>query len=566
MKANIIYTALLLVSTWGIGQDNDAPLQKALERYPMLEICQPAQVQEMILCGTFMVYENRKTMQGKKIPIDVRILPSISPNPDKKAYVMHPGGPGGTTHDFMFYLYGENGPAYKFREDRDVVVMDFRGMGASAVNCEAISSIRPMSEGFVYDEEKIKACLEELKDSVDLTQYNTPNVVEDIEELRSWLSIEKWDFHGNSYGVRVALEYSRRYSNHFNSLILTMSVPPDFNYVNRIDQGVEKQINRLLKLCKTDSICNSYYPDFGSELYEIKKRLKKTPLKFTFEDSTQSTELLITDRIYLEMMGWLFLSGSQDGIIPMVVHEAYKGNFYPLINSVGFPLSMPMHLSAFCPEEINRVVFDEHATDIFFTEGILAKELVEVCSKWPTLYEAKWLDKPLKATVPILLMSGENDQITPVEAGESIASLFPNRSRHLIEPDQGHSFAFSYPCRYDIIHQFIQSGDLESLDTTCLTESHPTVFTYAQNLTHSNFEKYAGTYRSDEPGKKLRLYAKQGMYYMEDEIGDAQLLYKGDDTFGLLECVPCKLIFEVEGETVKKATRAFRETVVFYPE
>jgi len=550
---------------------DDFKIQKAQQRYPMLEVCQPEGLQEKILCGTLMVYENRETLQGKKIPIDVRILPSLEPNPPKKAYLMHPGGPGGTTNSFMFYLFGENGPDYNIRAERDVIVMDFRGMGASAINCDAISSIRPMSNGFVYDIEKIKACLDALKDKVDLTQYNTGNVVDDIEEIRNWLGIEKLDIRGGSYGVRVALEYSRRYTDQVNSLILSGIVPPNYDYVNRMDKAVEKQIKRLINECNSDSICNTYYPNFEKELYETRERLKKVPKKLIYEADSLATELVINDKTYRQMVGHLFLSGNKDDIIPMVVHEAYEGNFYPLINSGSFNLSMPMFLSAFCPEEINRVVYRKRETDSLFTEGAIAEEKEEACSQWLTLNNADWLEEPLKAAVPILLFTGENDANTPMVLGESIATRFPDTSRHLVIPYQGHSSSsMASACRSGIISEFIKTGDLKSLDTTCLAALKPTPFIYAMKLPNSDFKKYGGNYKNDDPGKKMRLYERQGMYYMEDEnsvyAGDAQLLYKGNDTFGLVDCNPCKLIFEMEGNTVKKVTRAFREKVIFYPE
>lgn len=554
------------------NQDAENFIQKALERYPMLEPCQPPGYHEQILCGQFNAYENHNSKKGKRIPLDVVVLPANIDDPAKSAYTLHWGGNGGAAYD-KIWTFGQGSTAQKIRATRDVVLIDDRGTGASNIRCAAMDSLKPYSYAFVYDENRIKECLNEVRDQVDLSLYTTPSLVQDYEEVRRWLGLEQYDFYGSSYGTRVGLEYMRQFPDKIRTLTVKGNVPPGFNYINEMDVAIQEQLEILFERCKEDTVCSKYYPDFKKELYEVRDRLKENPvtINYTLEDG-KSTNVTMDDLLFRRMVGHQILNGDANEALPLLIHRAYNGNYTPLIVAGGsLNLDMPVFLSQFCPEEVDRFTFDPESigADALFTEGAIGQEKISACEWWMDMPAADWLDESLAGESPILIITGEYDANTPIKMGEQVKNALPDQSRHIILPHNGHAGTTDRDCRFNLISQFIETKDLQGLDTTCLSDIESTPFAYELALEDEEFDKYAGDYNSEDPSKMLSLHKQNGVFYLLDEFsrfsGPSQLLYKGDDTFDLLDCARCQLIFDMDGDEVSQVQRVYRETVTFQP-
>ena len=554
------------------AQSTEAIIQQALERYPVLEPCQPPGYHEQVLCGQFMTFENYDTQEGKKIPIDVMVLPATTENPDNSAFTLHWGGNGAAASDKIWY-FRQRGLTQTIRATRDVVLIDDRGTGASNIRCDAMDSLKPYSYAFVYDEDLIKKCLDQVKDVVDLSLYTTPSVVQDYEEVRKWLGLEQYDFYGASYGTRVGLEYIRLYPDNIRTLTVKGLVPPGFNYINEMDLAIQEQLEILFERCEKDAVCNKYYPDFKKELYAVRDRLKQNPAQFEYQlEDGKSTTVTMDDLLFRRMVGHQILNGNANEALPLLIHRAYNENYAPLIVAGGsLNLDMPVFLSQFCPEEVDRFPFDPEGfgADELFTEGAIGQEKVSACQWWTEMPAADWLDEPPAGDSPILIITGEYDANTPIKMGEQVKEAFPNQSKHIILPHNGHAGTTDRACRYELISQFIETKDLQSLDTNCLSEIESTPFAYEIALSDEEIEKYAGDYTNEDPEKMLKLFKQNGVFYLMDEFsrfsGPSQLLYKGDDTFGLLDCVRCQISFEMDEDKVSQVQRVYRETVTFKP-
>jgi pimeloyl-ACP methyl ester carboxylesterase len=549
-------------------QDTEAIIQKALERYPVLELCQPPGNHEQVLCGQFMAFENYDTQKGKKIPIDVMVLPATTENPDNSAFTLHWGGNGAAASDKIWY-FRQRDPTQTIRATRDVVMIDDRGTGASNIRCDAMDSLKPYSYAFAYDESRIKECLAQVKEKVDLSLYTTPYVVQDYEEVRKWLGLDRYDF----YGTRVGLEYMRLYPDNIRTLTVKGLVPPGFNYINEMDAAIQKQLENLFERCEKDTACSKYYPDFENELYAVRDQLKKEPVEinYTLEDG-ESTTFTMDDLLFRRMIGHQILNGDKNEALPLMVHHAYSGNYTPLIVAGGsLNLDMPVFLSQFCPEEVDRFPFDPEGFEAneLFTQGAIGQEKISACQWWTEMPAAKWLDEPLAGDNPILILTGEYDANTPIKMGEQVKEAFPDQSRHITLPHNGHAGTTDQACRFDIISQFIETKDLQGLDTTCLSEIESAPIVYELPLSEEEYKNYAGEYSSEDPEKILKLFKQNGVFYLVDEYtqfsGPSQLLYKGDHTFGLLDCAYCEIIFEMDREKVSQAQRDYRETITFKP-
>lgn len=469
MKFRLLFISFLalLISC----KNSESPLESAQERYPMLRPCIPEGLKETILCGTIQVLEDHEAPSGKKIPLNVYLFPKINNSSSNSVFVDFTGGPG-VSNDMLIDIYEEGAFAYPFREIRDILIVDKRGTGASRISCKALDTVSLNLDYYLYNPDLLKDCLEEVKNKVDLSKYNTASQVEDLETIRTWLNISKIDFHGQSYGTRVGLEYIRKYPNSISSAILTGSVPPDFGIFSHKAFEIERVLKKLVLRCESDSICQANFPDFRNELYSLRSDLKDNPINYVFKHkSNQKYELSISDTVFLGFVTSIFSGGTKLEKLPYLVHEASTGNFHPLIeaNISSLPKFMPLHLSQFCPEEANRYTqLNFSSMDSLYSKGVAVRKTFQACQSWAEISTPEWITEPIGGNTPLLLFSGEDDVLTPPRMNAYIQNYFPN-SQHIIFKDQGHSFT-DWTCWDKLVYQFLESNAQEELDTSCVAE------------------------------------------------------------------------------------------------
>jgi len=80
--------------------------------------------------------------------------------------------------------------------------------------------------------------------------------------------------------------------------------------------------------------------------------------------------------------------------------------------------------------------------------------------------------------MPVLLISGERDPVTPPDWAEAIARRSP-RARHIVLPGGGHvvdGMAGVDTCLDPMIGRFLENPDAPALDTSCVATMHPPAF------------------------------------------------------------------------------------------
>ncbi len=451
------------------SQDNDTNLQKALERYPMLQVCRPDSIGEDVLCGTLLVKENRTVQNGRRIPIDVYVFPCYNPNPSNSCFIDYAGGPG-VPNTIFLPEYEKGAFTSDFREYRDILLLDLRGTGASRLNCEAYDTLEVDTRSRVYDPETAKSCFDELNGKVDLSQYNTDNAVEDIAQVLSWLKIDQLYFSGSSCGTRIGIELSRRYPNRVGGLILTGTVPPEFGLANFADLEIEKQLQKLLIKCRNDKKCSGRFPDFLKKMNELANRLDKNPVEYAFrKDSTMDAiPVLVDGDHFRSMIAQQVASGSQMHHIPLLAEEASKGNFGPLIKkNINSKIVHPVEWCQFCTEEPYTKIDSQYRQRSlqFFTKGLYGIQDTEVCKTWGIQPYPQWLTKELRLDMPVLLITGRNDVPTPPRMADKIVEAATN-SRHVVFSGQGHALT-DWDCWKDLVSGFLMGTPLDKLDSKC---------------------------------------------------------------------------------------------------
>ena len=100
-------------------------------------------------------------------------------------------------------------------------------------------------------------------------------------------------------------------------------------------------------------------------------------------------------------------------------------------------------------------------------------------SVWPHGQAPEGFHRPFESDLPVLLLSGELDPVTPPRYGERVAAHLAN-GRHLVLEGQGHNVA-PVGCMPKLLGQFIESADAKALDASCLEP-----LTYVPPFVHFN--------------------------------------------------------------------------------
>ena len=207
------------------------------------DVCRIREPQGVIVqCGNLVVPENRSDPDSRMIELHVMVFGTASRNPAPDPLLYLAGGPGSSIVETSLYQL----PLFlRFLAERDVIVFDQRGVGASqpTLDCpedtkavfDSLNQRLTMEEEKALHVEAMRICRERLaEEGVDFTGYNTSENAADVRDLRKAMGIPEWNLYGVSYGTRLALATLRDYPQGIRSVILDSTFPLDVDFYSSI--------------------------------------------------------------------------------------------------------------------------------------------------------------------------------------------------------------------------------------------------------------------------------------------------------------------------------------------
>ncbi len=433
-------------------------------------------------CGTLEVYEDRQAQQGRTITLNVAVLPAFSRNPAPDPLFAFAGGPGmGSTE-----LAGLTESALRrVREERDIVLIDQRGTGASSpLNC-AIDD----ADSTLYQEDPIGWVVERLEAcragyDADLRLYTTPIAMDDVDDVRQALGYELINVWGGSYGTRAALVYMRRHPDRVRSAILDGLAPPEIRLPLHLGTDAQRTLDRLWSDCAADASCAATYGDIGAKFDSLLIRFAE-PVEIDFQHPRTGQTIRTPLRSYgiASLVRAALYSAELSSLIPLVVDRAYAGDYAPLAalgdpwEDISSKMSQGMFYSVVCSED---VPFIDEADRAHLPESFFGPEVVDmmqtICASWPRGDLPADYHEPVSTDHPTLVLSGDLDPVTPPRWGAAVAEHLPN-ARHIVVPGVGHG-ATPNGCVPKLIAQFIDAASAVALDDECVDSlDRPLFFT-----------------------------------------------------------------------------------------
>ena len=438
------------------------------------------------LCGKYEVFENRVSKTGRRIPLNIILLPSMNqqrPAPDPLFYLA--GGPGAGATTYATEAFIQN-----LRRNRDVVLVDQRGTGESSpLNCPLAGSREDMRPYFgpPFPVEKVRVCRAELEKVADLTQYTTSIAMDDLDEVREALGYNMVNIYGGSYGSTTSLAYLRQHGDHVRSVAIFGIAPPSAKLPLSFAKGVQDSMNRLFSDCAADKACAAAYPDVSGDLKKVLARFDNGPVEVEATNiyTRQAQKVTVTRDAFVDGIRQLLYVPNAAAALPALIHIGAGGDLGPLVGTafqvmsqIDSKIARGMQFSVICAEDVPFITDQDIKTtsaNSFYGDARV-RPTMKACEEWPKAKVAASFVEPVKSDKPVLMVSGALDPVTPPWLAQEVAKTLPN-SKLVIIQNATHT---SYDCVEGFIADFIDKGTTQGLDTSCTEKIQRPPFTILQ--------------------------------------------------------------------------------------
>jgi pimeloyl-ACP methyl ester carboxylesterase len=443
------------------------------------------------------------------IEIAFEYYPARGAGPRRGTLVATEGGPGypatGSREAYLA-LYEP------LRGDHDVVLMDNRGTGRSgAIHCE------PLQNATALTLEDIGRCGATLGARAAL--YGTADAADDLEAVLAALDAGPVDLYGDSYGTFFAQVFAVRHPGRLRSLVLDGAYPldgPDLAWYPGYAPAMRDKFNRL---CERNPSCAALPGSSLEHLAPALAALRRQPHPAVATDADGTVQHFRADAGALATV----LFGAAPAYATLKEADAaarayVAGDRRPLHrlmaeslaavdsrDATRAPALFSAGLAAAVMCEDAPQIFDMHlppAARLAARDRALAGRrrtapdtyapftideyrrmppdyaFIEQCVRWPAADPAHppaYREGAVRgfAAVPVLVLSGELDNMTTVADGAAAAAQFP-QARQVVLANSLHVNALPHarsPCGAALVRRFIETLDVG--DTTCAAAIPP---------------------------------------------------------------------------------------------
>jgi len=357
------------------------------------------------------------------------------------------GGPGITNMKF------EN--ASRFADDRDVVLVGYRGMdGSVRLDCPEVESSLKHSSDLLGEQssreraDAFRACADRLtSEGVDLAGYSLPQRVDDLEAARKALGYDRIDLLSESAGTRTAMIYAWRYPKSIHrSVMIGVNPPGHFLWDAKT---TDEQIRRYAALCAEDRACSRRTPDLAASLHSaytnIPDRFGFLPIK---EGNVEAAAFFGLMAATTDGAGPLAAPWTIDTLLSAQQGDGSGAWLLSLLAQVAFPSEQlwgdvaavaradTVHARRFFATGADgRSVIGTPGTDLYWIGGRLL-------DAWPANPDESLYTQVRDSNVETLLIGGELDIATPPQwATRELLPHLPN-GREVVLRNLGHSNDF----------------------------------------------------------------------------------------------------------------------------
>jgi pimeloyl-ACP methyl ester carboxylesterase len=419
-------------------------------------------------CGIVYVPENPSQAHGRKIPLNVIVLPATgAPQDSKRAQYDLEGGPGFAATDLLEFYAGE-GAAY--RAHRDIVLADMRGTGASnPLRCAGIEELESRDPWApLYPPDLVAECAAQLAVANDPTAYSTAAAARDIDLVRRALGYAQLDLNAVSYGTTLALRYIADFPRSVHAAAFMGTVPASRTPPRYHAQAAEHALLQLSMECDADAVCRDKAGDMHGNLLAAVQQLPQG-------------QPFVGD-VFMEKVRTQLYSPDSARRLPALLARAAHGDFDGFLRgrAGGREFADGLYLSITCAESIARMDLPAAvaaAADTGFGAYRLERQR-DACARWPQAPRDAHLFDQRKSDVPVVFIAGARDPVSPADWAGEAAAAFRHQKTLVVAPG-AHVFdglSGLDTCLDVAIIRFFDSGAADAPDYSCFDSLKPPPF------------------------------------------------------------------------------------------
>jgi pimeloyl-ACP methyl ester carboxylesterase len=426
-------------------------------------------------CGQLSVPENRDN-PSRMIDLNIAVIRTKSTKKLNDPVIMLAGGPGQAAVE----TYPSASAAFRgLLKDRDVVLVDQRGTGGSNIlKCEfdEAAQLAMLADKALIPVE-LKKCVDNL--DADTHYYTTTESIKDLEEVRKAMAIEKWNLVGISYGTRKALTYMKLFPESIRSVVLDGVMPQQEAMPQSHEINLVNALRLQFEQCKKQPACHEAFGDVEQQMWQLLSEIdeKKPKIRLQNFSTGEFEEVTLTKETMALAIRLFSYSANTMNLLPLMIAKANHGQPEVIASQANMISSLlsesisNVEMSIICAEDLP--FYDNYTLNSNNLFGDFIAQTISGCDSWPHVTVDASFKDPVVSDLPVLLLSGELDPVTPPSFAELTMQTLSN-SQHLIAKGQGHN-VFPLGCMPDIMTDFIQEPENE-LDIECMNDFDYTPF------------------------------------------------------------------------------------------
>jgi pimeloyl-ACP methyl ester carboxylesterase len=460
-------------------------------------------------CGTLTRPLDPTGAVAGTISVYFEDYPHSAPGPAAGTLVATEGGPGYPATDSRDEYLALFAP---LRARYDVLIMDNRGTGRSgAVDCRELQNAPQLTEA------NIGACGRALGRSAPL--YGTALATDDLAAVLDALAIGRIGLYGDSYGTFFAQTFALRHPDRLRALVLDGAYPldgPDYGWFPHYAPATREKFNLA---CRRAPACSSLPGSSLEHIAAALELLRKRPFTARVRDDDGRLATFTADATALAIVMYggspayatvreldaaarAFAAGDQPPLLRLMAETAGSVDSRDPTRSPQ-KFSSGLAAAVFCQD--SPQIFDMRlppAQRIAERERLIAAReraepgmyapftfgeyrrmpldyaFIDECVEWPVIAQGPPAAPLIPAAarypdVPVLVVSGELDNMTTVADGAAAAARFPH-ARHVVIANSFHVNALPdarSECGAVLVRRFLDT--LKVGDTGCAAAVPP---------------------------------------------------------------------------------------------
>jgi hypothetical protein len=235
-------------------------------------------------------------------------------------------------------------------------------------------------------------------------------------------------------------------------------------------------LTAVLDACAQSAPCRAAHPDLPATLDSIRTGLGPKGRDVAVTDprtGAVETQRITFDHVIAALQP-LTYSPELSALLPEVIGRVAAGDYGPLFagamlvtGDLAQQMNNALHYSVTCTEDVPRISAADVANALANVRSkSLAKQALAVCDVWPKGEAAADAAKPVESDVPVLILSGGLDPVTPPANGAEVAKTL-RASRHIVARGYGHIVS-PHACAPRLIAAFIDDPTFVTLPLSCV--------------------------------------------------------------------------------------------------